>query len=115
MNGQQMYIYQLAPVDDFFGAVPVEEWLDTLSSNHRGVSLRDAASQLMNAAFRVATAVGSEWEGDCHVVHVFGLPPADTYCDLQLGLIWKQGNNGTTFVVSPYPLPWLGEPLKPGK
>jgi hypothetical protein len=29
--------------------------------------------------------------------------------------VWKQDHNGTTYVVSPYPLPWLGEPATPRK
>ena len=27
--------------------------------------------------------------------------------------VWMQDNNATTYVVSPHPLPWLGEPAQP--
>jgi len=32
-----------------------------------------------------------------------------------MGLAWKQDNNGTTFICSPVPLPWLGEPERVGE
>ena len=27
--------------------------------------------------------------------------------------VWKQDHNGMTYVISPHPLPWLGEPTPP--
>lgn len=48
------------------------------------------------------------WEGDFrHDPIVFWLP--NEY-DFEYGFVFKQENNGTTFVVSPFPLPWLGVP-----
>ena len=45
------------------------------------------------------------WEGDVRgCVRVFWLP--DEF-ELTYGFVWKQSNNGTTFVVSPKPLPHL--------
>ncbi|RBB35692.1 hypothetical protein DPV79_27100 [Burkholderia reimsis] len=61
------------------------------------------------AAMEAATASG--WSGDFHdEPHAFILPSADT---MRFGLIWTQPDNElTTFVVSPQPLPWLGEPME---
>jgi hypothetical protein len=48
------------------------------------------------------------WEGD--FVHggprVFWLPVEN---EIIYGFVWKQSNNGTTFVVSPKPIPWCDE------
>jgi len=46
------------------------------------------------------------WEGDfSHEPAVFWIPLQDT--DFAYGFVFKQANSGTTFVVSPKPLPWL--------
>jgi len=55
------------------------------------------------------------WEGDFREpARVLWLPeegsPAFTHA-----FVWKQDHNGTTYVVSPHPLPWLGEPATPRK
>ncbi len=45
------------------------------------------------------------WEGDYRDrPRVFWLPDEN---DFSCGFVWKQDNNGTTYVVSPHPLPWL--------
>jgi len=46
------------------------------------------------------------WEGDFggNSPRVIFLPDENTFV---YGFVWKQSNNGTTFVVSPQPLPWL--------
>ena len=60
-------------------------------------------------ALVLAESVG--WEGDiCGHAYVFWVPDADfdfAYC-----FMWKQGNNGNTYVVSPHTLPWLDAELK---
>lgn len=56
------------------------------------------------AAKEAAGEVG--WEGDFRGhPRVFWLP---SEYDCQFGFVFKQDNNGTTFVVSPQPLPHLG-------
>ena len=47
------------------------------------------------------------WEGDYRAGNeprVFWLPAESEFL---YGFVWKQDNNGTIFVVSPRPLPWL--------
>jgi hypothetical protein len=47
------------------------------------------------------------WEGDYRDAPcVFWLPSPDS-SDMRYAFIWKQDNNGTTFIVSPFRLPWL--------
>ena len=54
-----------------------------------------------------AAATKSGWEGDFrHAPYVFWLP-AETGFDH--GFVFKQDNNGTTFVVSPQDLPTLAK------
>jgi hypothetical protein len=52
--------------------------------------------------FKAAKQVG--WEGDARGnIYVWFLP--NEY-EPMLGLVWKQENNGDTFIVSPVRLPW---------
>lgn len=45
------------------------------------------------------------WEGDYRDrPRVFWLPDEGSF---SYGFAWKQDNNGTTYVISPHPLPWL--------
>ena len=45
------------------------------------------------------------WDGDYRDrPRVFWLPDED---DFSYGFVWKQDNNGTTYVITPHPLPWL--------
>lgn len=56
-------------------------------------------------AKELATAEG--WEGDFRQgPRVFFLPGEGEF---EYGFVWKQDNNGTTFVVSPHPLTWLDQ------
>ena len=60
--------------------------------------------------YHAAKRLASEnlWEGDFDgAAHVFALPDGSPY--FQLAFVWKQHNNGSTFVVSPIELPWLEE------
>jgi hypothetical protein len=45
------------------------------------------------------------WEGDySDRPRVLWLPDQGTF---SYGFVWKQANNGSTFVILPHPLPWL--------
>jgi hypothetical protein len=62
--------------------------------------------------FRHAQRLAKEtgyWEGDYRPgfePRVIWLPDPDL-CRFAYGFVWKQSNNGTTFVISPQPLEWL--------
>jgi len=69
--------------------------------NLRSQQFLEAISEARDAASKLG------WEGDFREEpRVFWLPDADTG-ELVFGFVWKQDNNGSTFVVSPLPLPWL--------
>jgi hypothetical protein len=48
----------------------------------------------------------STWEGD--IVNGPYWIPLPTEGDEKFLIAWKQTNNGTSFVASPFSLPWLG-------
>ena len=57
-------------------------------------------------AFALGHKVG--WEGDIREgPFIAGLPTNETGNDGHIMIAWKQDNNGDTFVVSPFKLPWL--------
>lgn len=57
--------------------------------------------------FKAAMAAmeGQGWEGDFREGPKVFFLPNDT--EFQWGFVWKQDNNGETFIVSPQPMPWL--------
>jgi hypothetical protein len=64
-------------------------------------------TEFRQTAMELAHDIG--WDGDIRKgeggPYVTALPNED--CTVQLVLAWKSDNNGTTFVASPRPLPWL--------
>jgi hypothetical protein len=57
-------------------------------------------------ALRLAKDTG-QWEGDYNYEpRVFWSPDPDLF-RFSYGFVWKQDNNGTTFIISPQPLKWL--------
>ena len=48
------------------------------------------------------------WEGDMGIPSPFWIPTPEDNGGFSVGFVWKQGNNGTTFIVSPVELPHLG-------
>jgi len=64
--------------------------------------------QVLEMAHNLASAKGSYWEGDIrgNDIYYSGLPPIEANeCDCDQWMIaWKQDNNGSTFIGSPFPL-----------
>ncbi|HCT4984470.1 TPA: hypothetical protein OTZ20_002895 [Pseudomonas aeruginosa] len=108
------YVYEVSPIDygwnfpqslsdviarfnaDCSDDVPKEQGYD-LSMLKSFVDDWDSAKM---------AAASKGWEGDFrHKPVVFWIPIEDRF---EYGFVFKQDNNGTTFVVSPVVLPWLG-------
>lgn len=107
------YIYQTPPVDYFQGLRRItdvaREYVLTPEDEREGDSeLFSLFSLAMYCARAVALAKGSYWEGDIRGqnLYVFALPDPDA-TPPHLGLVWKQDNNGNTYICSPVPLPWI--------
>jgi hypothetical protein len=110
-----MHTYHIAPID--FG------WENLKSVSQTASELGSVKAKLAAAGFsnpdpfvdvddfltdwRAAQdlASGLGWEGDFkNDPVVFWVPAEDRFI---YGFAFKQDNNGSTFVVSPVPLPWL--------
>lgn len=66
----------------------------------------DSAYKIMkDFKFARAAMEGQGWEGDFRDGPKVFFLPNDT--EFQWGFVWKQDNNGETFIVSPQPMPWL--------
>lgn len=113
-----MYAYHLAPVDfgweylpSFLQASEIAARIDAENNLHdRGpYTVDDHLSNLrrlhmaFNEAREKAEAVG--WEGDYREFpRVFMLPEPGGF-EMLFAFVWKQDNNGSTFLVSPIELP----------
>ena len=105
-----MFIYQTDPIDFFDGAVPISEAGERMVAIPGGYGLFNLIRLAMECSRAVALAGGSYWEGDIRGqdLYVFGIPdPGESA--FRLGLMWKQDNNGSTFICSPVALPWISD------
>lgn len=105
-----MFVYCLPPIDWWPGWITQSEYKAEIIKWH-GHDLHVAADEwdkfleFRTQAYALAKKLG--WEGDIRggdEPDVAPLP-AESNCTFMLG--WKQDNNGTTFIASPYELPWL--------
>lgn len=109
-----MFTYHIAPIDTGWENLRTVdqtiEDLDTveLRANPKGYGpAPDVSVDDFEYAWGEAKelAYGAGWEGDFkHDPVVFWVPVTDGF---QYGFVFKQDNNGSTFVVSPVPMPWF--------
>ena len=100
-----MYKYELSAIDFFDGCVSLAEFLKEYGHSDENTiitKLAVAMSEMKTKSF---------WQGDIREgIYVFCVPDVpDDYSNMRLGFIWKQDNNGETFVVCERELPWLSE------
>lgn len=112
-----MIIYQTSPQDFFEYMTPVKALFQiedtTYDSCDKELFVRfnmETLRLLMRCAYEVARAEKSCWEGDFRgdEIYLFSLPDPDNSKVIS-GVIWKQDNNGTTFICSPVLLPWIDD------
>ncbi len=97
------YHYETGPIDAFWGCIPIEEFLN--SEEEQGINCTGIITRLMRECRKFGA-----WEGDMNRgVLVFALPCDSGRLEMEIGFIWKQSNNGTTFIISPRELPWIEE------
>jgi len=108
------YIYRVAPIDYGWHLLKtVQETLAEIVDSPQDVpfgpdegldpsrvsEFLQKWEQAKSAAFEIG------WEGDfLQGPNVFWVPTED---GLECGFVFKQSNNGTTYIVSPVELPWL--------
>lgn len=100
-------IYQMPPIDSFFGCMTMDE----AAKSVKRMGVRKPVEYIHNFILSNCRLLGNEekvkdsrWEGDISELWFFAIP---TEHETKLGMIIKQSNNGTTFVISPTPLDWL--------
>ena len=98
--------YNLSPIDHAWNMLPtVEETAQKLALNK--VECFSANTFLSNFEMAKDLARPRFWEGDfVGEPRVFFLPCEEERSFLY-AFAWAQRNNGTAFIVSPIPLPWL--------
>jgi hypothetical protein len=101
-----MIVYCITPIDDWRGWLKPEK-LFTDSPRVETLYTKKRWEESWILAQKLALEIG--WEGDIRegcgpFVSVLPQPDVDNFL-----IAWKQDNNGTTFVASPYRLPWLEE------
>jgi hypothetical protein len=103
-----MHVYALGPIDNWTGWLPEEEFLQLEEPEYGRPNADDYHAFKKKAELRAAEA---GWEGDIRNWRngPFVAPLPVNYGDgtIRYMIAWKQDNNGTTFVASPFPLPWL--------
>ncbi|QHJ84321.1 MAG: hypothetical protein [Bacteriophage sp.] len=109
---KKWYFYQMSPIDFNW------EYLDTVEATVEKLSkctgdevapfsFEELTGFLQDWEEAKARASKEHWEGDFRQPpRVFWIPAEQEFL---YAFAWKQDNNGTTFIVSPYPLPHLDE------
>ena len=98
--------YHIAPIDFGWGLLlRVEEFAARVKGHEEAAYTSSQLRLDLDKAKELARAVG--WEGDFrkgYEPRVLMLPDE---VEMKYAFVWKQENNGSTFVVSPIELPWL--------
>ncbi len=113
-----MYIYHCGPIDwNWNNLMTVHELMKKLTDKHcfeiDGEDLDgDITLHYVMAKFNQCLKAADEhcgWEGDfTEEPRVFAIPFPYHY-DFEFGFVWKQQNNGSTFVACPIELPHLSD------
>lgn len=104
---KHLFCYRIGAIDDFVGAMSRSELTRLLSVEDSEVLLEciDVIQAFENKAMVEFRRLG--WEGDLRQGPFFFVVPVIT--GMAIGIIYKQDNNGDTFVASPVALPHLAE------
>ncbi len=118
-----IYVYSCAPIDLWHGPVEALEYVNDQPRFYSVQSMMDdnlpvsgwsedqEEAEAVVSLLRDGTKLARNlmWEGDFRTPpHICFVPYPDAIGFKKI-LVWKQDNNGTTFVVSEISLPWLEE------
>lgn len=107
-----MNIYEVPPIDDWTPWLTEAEYKARLDAEYGADAPGGWAGylQLRERALEAARRLPIGWEGDFRQGPFIGaIPPLWGNSGSEILIAWKQDNNGTCFVASPFPLPWLIE------
>lgn len=105
-----MIVYHVSPIDFWDGwqtpdQVFLQEQLDDEELVNIGGISRNEWEPLWRKAQQLAKKV--QFEGDVSFGPYLSVLPDPDSNGSALLIAWKQSNNGSTFIASPYPLTWL--------
>jgi hypothetical protein len=106
-----MYKYVCPPIDWFYGCMSLSQFLSKTSFIDNNFGVIEGLNELSKTIKLLTSEMKSMpmWEGDIiGDIYVFALPNPNS-STMDVGFIWKQESNGTTFVLSPIKLDWLQE------
>lgn len=98
-DGTGLYVYSPIPLDYWDGWSFADKAL--LASRN---PVYRQFPELLESAKRAALAYGWEGDGEWRYAPLAPLPDSHS-CEWMFGV--KQQNNGSTFIVSPFALPWM--------
>lgn len=103
-----MHYYETSPIDSFFGMLTLDEFFCQVQKEIPD-ELEFIKDSTLNALKETEEffRYNSMWEGDVRSgPFVFAIPDPDN-ASYREAFVWKQRNNGTSFIASPCPIPWL--------
>jgi len=99
------HIYECPPIDHGWN---IARTFKEVIANYNGCEIQIILDLMhdYSEVIKIIEAVTS-WEGDFNIEpHLFALPNPNGY-DFMHGFIWKQSNNGSTYIASPCYLWWI--------
>lgn len=107
----RIYVYEINPIDDWTGWMSEEEYFSSAKSQcdphyFDEISTMAKIKATTGKAEYLAKKLG--WEGDFTVGPLYSAIPSlsgNSQSEMLIG--WKQSNDGTTYIASPYSLSWL--------
>ena len=102
-----IYVYCVSPIDDFHLWTEAVQYLNQkVTKDFFSTSEFNEFNEVFGIGKMAARLLG--WEGDIREgPFVSMLPSYDSGSNSPFIIAWKQDNNGTCFIVSPYLLPWI--------
>lgn len=107
----KMYFYEVPPIDDNWEAMRLIDELPNAINCCCGkcglpawVKLEFDACLLASSKFSWGCWTDKEYS---QPPRVFVLPDEEEF---KIGFVWKTVNNGTTYIISPFELPWMVTP-----
>jgi hypothetical protein len=105
-----LYVYRTWPQDGFFGMSVPDFVQRTVYVREHGLVV-DALFHQFEAAWNRGAALARQlgWEGDVRSGYPMVSLLPEEGPEVFLVIVWKQENDGTSFVISERPLSWLEE------
>ncbi len=107
-----MYYYETGPIDYFAGTVALEVFKEQIQNEVDSFNNADDIFSNVLRNLDIAKTIFREhscWEGDIVAgPFIFAIPDPDNV-EMRYGFVWKQENNGATYITSPLELVWIEE------